>query len=153
LLDITIRKFFFIPIVTEVGPAYPRDLPARAILAPPAPISTAPSHLASSLALDSSNTGVSDLTLLLCDTNIKIQIIADRLSRDQINSRIEPLSKTEPVLITISMKWPNIEITKEIVKKYLVDIGEYFGLQKAKNKKHLILKCLDESCGFYYHIY
>jgi hypothetical protein len=36
--------------VTEVGPAYPRDLLARAILAPPAPLSTAPSYLASSLA-------------------------------------------------------------------------------------------------------
>jgi hypothetical protein len=36
--------------VTEVGPAYPRDLLARALLAPPAPLSTAPSHLASSLA-------------------------------------------------------------------------------------------------------
>jgi hypothetical protein len=55
-----------------VDPAYPRDLPARALLAPPAPISTAPSHLASSLALDSSNTGVSDLTLLLCDTSSQI---------------------------------------------------------------------------------
>jgi hypothetical protein len=51
----------------EVGPAYPCNLLAHALLAPPAPTSTAPSHLASSLALDSSNTGVSDLTLLLCD--------------------------------------------------------------------------------------
>jgi hypothetical protein len=39
-----------IPTITEVGPAYPRDLLARALLAPPAPLSTAPSHLASSLA-------------------------------------------------------------------------------------------------------
>jgi hypothetical protein len=36
--------------ITEVGPAYPRDLLARALLAPPAPLSTAPIHLASSLA-------------------------------------------------------------------------------------------------------
>jgi hypothetical protein len=36
--------------ITEVGPAYPRDLLARALLAPPASLSTAPSHLASSLA-------------------------------------------------------------------------------------------------------
>jgi hypothetical protein len=36
--------------VTEVGPAYPRDLLAHALLAPPALLSTAPSHLASSLA-------------------------------------------------------------------------------------------------------
>jgi hypothetical protein len=36
--------------IIEIGPAYPRDLLARALLAPPAPLSTAPSHLASSLA-------------------------------------------------------------------------------------------------------
>jgi hypothetical protein len=40
----------YITGVTEVGFAYPRDLLARALLAPPAPLSTAPSHLASSLA-------------------------------------------------------------------------------------------------------
>jgi hypothetical protein len=59
--------YIYYNTITEIGPAYPRDLPARALLAPPAPISTAPSYLASSLALDSSNTGVSDLTLLLYD--------------------------------------------------------------------------------------
>jgi hypothetical protein len=34
----------------------------------------------------------------------------------------------------------------------LVDIRESFGPQKVNNKKHLILKCLDESCGFYYRV-
>jgi hypothetical protein len=69
--------------ITEVGPAYPRDLLARAFLALPAPISTAPSHLASSLALDSSNTGVSDLTLLLCD--IILYLIDLRAATARIN--------------------------------------------------------------------
>jgi hypothetical protein len=46
----SLRSFYLCSSVTEVGPAYPRDLLARALLAPPAPLSTAPSHLASSLA-------------------------------------------------------------------------------------------------------
>jgi hypothetical protein len=36
--------------IIKIGPAYPCDLLAHALLAPPAPLSTAPSHLASSLA-------------------------------------------------------------------------------------------------------
>jgi hypothetical protein len=43
-------------------------------------------------------------TLFFFNTNIKIETIADRLARDQINPRTEPLSRAEPVPITISMK-------------------------------------------------